>query len=332
MSRSALPGKLCPGRRVPQFVKELGNAGMATQMMGTEAGLGTALPAGAPALPPRISWGAVFAGGVVAVAVGVMLSILGVAIGASAVDAANAETPGAGSFSIAAGVWLLVSNLIGLLTGGYVAARLSGSADSTDSALHGLSVWAIGYLLSAVLLGNVAAGAASTAVQGVGSLLGGVSQAAGEAVGAGSGPASQALGQVDPRQVIERAQSALQTGGDPARMTGDQRNAEIGQLLGRRVTDGTLPQADRDRLGQLVAAQYDIPADEATRRLQQVEQQVTETAQAAERKSREAADAAATAGAVAAYWAFAAMLLGAIAAILGARVGTRATVPVRRYA
>ncbi|MFC7542347.1 hypothetical protein ACFQU2_26665 [Siccirubricoccus deserti] len=115
-------------------------------------------------------------------------------------------------------------------------------------------------------------------------------------------------------------------------MTSDQRNAEIAQLLTRRVTDGNLAQADRDRLGQLVAAEYNIAPDEAQRRLQQVEQQATQTAQEAERQARSAADAAATAGAVAAYWAFAALLLGAAAAVLGARVGTRNTVPVRRYA
>lgn len=80
-------------------------------------------------LPPRISWGAVIAGGVVAVAVGSMLSILSGAVGASAVDATNGETPGVDSFGIAAGAWLLVANPIGLLAGGYVAARLSGSAD-----------------------------------------------------------------------------------------------------------------------------------------------------------------------------------------------------------
>lgn len=294
--------------------------------------MGTGLPEGAPALPPRMSWGSVLAGGVVAVAVGTMLSILGVAIGAGAVDATHAATPEAGHFSIAAGAWLLVANLIGLLAGGYVAARLSGTADGTDSALHGLSVWAIGYLLSAVLLGNVVAGTASTAVQGAGSVLGGVTRAAGEAVGAASGPAGQMASQVDPRQLIERAQVALRTGGDPAQMNSDQRNAEIGQLLTRRVTDGNLPQADRDRLSHLVAAEYGISPDEATRRLQQVEQQATETAQAAERQAREAADAAATAGAVAAYWAFAAMLLGAVAAVLGARMGTRTVVPTRRYA
>ena len=52
------------------------------------------------------------------------------------------STPGASSFGIGAGIWLLVANLIGLAVGGYVAARLSGTADSTDSVLHGLSVWA----------------------------------------------------------------------------------------------------------------------------------------------------------------------------------------------
>ncbi|MFC7542346.1 hypothetical protein ACFQU2_26660 [Siccirubricoccus deserti] len=114
-----------------------------------------------------------------AVAIGAMLSILGVAIGASAVDATNADTPSGQTFGIAGGVWLLVSNLIGLAAGGYVAARLSGSTDTTDTTLHGLSVWAIGYLLSAVLLGNIIAGTASTAVQGASSVLGGVMQGPG---------------------------------------------------------------------------------------------------------------------------------------------------------
>jgi hypothetical protein len=279
------------------------------------AGPGNAPSEGVPALPSRISWGAVLAGGVVAVAVGTMLNILGVAIGASVVDASAGSTPGASSFGIGAGIWLLVANLIGLAVGGYVAARLSGSADGTDSVLHGLAVWAIGFLLSAVLLGNAISGAASTATQGASSVLGGLAQGAGNAASAASGPAGQALQQVDPRQLIERAQQSLRTGGDPAQMNSDQRNAEIAQLLTRRVTDGNLPQGDRDRLGRLVAAEYNIAPEEAQRRLQQVEAQATQAAQDAERRAREAADATATAGAVAAYWVFAAMLLGAVAQV-----------------
>jgi hypothetical protein len=305
---------------------------MPTPVTGSATSFGTAMPEGAPALPPRISWGAVLAGGVVAIAVGTMLNILGAAIGATTVDATTGDTPAASSFGIATGVWLLIANTIGLAVGGYVAARLSGTADTTDSVLHGLSVWAIGFLLSAVLLGNVIAGATSTALQGASSILGGVAQGAGQAASAAAGPAAQAAQQLDPQQLVERAQTALRTGGEPAQMTSDQRNAEIAQLLTRRVTDGNLAQGDRERLTRLVSAEYNIPPEEAQRRLTQVEQQATQTLQEAERRAREAADATATAGAVAAYWIFAAMILGAVAAVLGARMGTRGVERVRSYA
>ncbi len=294
------------------------------------AGMGTAttevaVPEGAPALPSRISWGAVFAGGIVAVTVGMMLNVLGLAVGISTVDATMpGETPSAASFGIGAGIWLLVANLIGLLVGGYVAARLSGTADDTDGLLHGLSVWAIAYLISAVLLGNIIAGTASTAVQGVSSVLGGAARGAGAAVGQ---TAQAVAGQtnLDPQQIVERAQAALRgTGGDPAQMTSEQRNAEIAQILMREATTpGPLPQDQRDRLVQLVAAEYGISPEEAQNRIQQVERQVAAATGQVEQTAREAADAAATGTAVAAYWIFAAMLLGAAAAVVGARIGTR---------
>ncbi len=299
-------------------------------MAGTTAAY--AAPEGAPTLPPRISWGAVIAGAIVAVVVGLMLNVLGIAVGASAVDATSGETPSGTTFGIVSGIWLLVANLIGLAVGGYVAARFSGTADDTDGVLHGLSVWGIGYLLSAVLLGNIIAGTASTAVQGASSILGGVASGAGQAASAAAGPAQQAVQGVNPQQLIERARTALQTGGDPARMTSEQRNAEIGQMVTRRVTSGNLPVQDRERLNQLVAAEYNISPDEAQRRVAQVEQQAVNTSQEAERRAREAANAAATASATAAYYAFGAMLLGAIAAVLGARIGTRNVLAVRRTA
>ncbi|MBW8269350.1 hypothetical protein [Caldovatus aquaticus] len=173
--------------------------GTGTTTAGQGAGtLAVAVPEGTPALPPRISWGAVFAGGVVAVAVGAMLNVLGLAIGGSTVDATTpGETPSASSFGIAAGLWPPVANLVGLGAGGYVAARLSGTSDDTDGILHGLSAWAVGYLIPAVLLGNVIAGTASTAFQGVSAMVGGAARGA---------------------------------GGDPAQMTSEQRNAEIARI------------------------------------------------------------------------------------------------------
>ena len=153
------------------------------------------VPEGAPSLPSRISWGAVIAGAVVALAIALMLNALGAGVGATTIDATGRDSPSASSFGIGAAIWLLISNLIGLGVGGYVAARLSGTSDNTDGTLHGLAVWGTTFLISAVLLGNLVSGIASTAATGASNLLGGVAQGAGSAV---SAVGQQAAGMVDP--------------------------------------------------------------------------------------------------------------------------------------
>jgi hypothetical protein len=293
---------------------------MQTRVATAEGMTGGLAPEGAPAWPSRISWGAVFAGGVVAVTIGAMLNILGVAIGATTIDPmVPGETPSASSFGIASGIWLMVVNLIGLGCGGYVAARLSGTADDTDGVLHGLSVWAVGFLVSAVLLGNVLAGTAAGVSRMVGGAAQGIAQGAGEAASA----VAPAARQLDPQALTDRLQAALRTGGEPGAMTTDQRRAEMTQILGQRVTAGSFEGNAQDRLVQLAAAEYGIPAEEARQRVTQAEAEVTRLAQEAETRARAAADAAAEGAAIAAYWIFATMLLGAIAAVFGARAGTR---------
>ncbi len=294
--------------------------------------VGTAAAEGMPSLPPRISWGAVFAGAIVAVTVGTMLNVLGVAIGATTIDpAAAGGTPSASTIGIASGIWLLVANLIGLAVGGYVAARLSGTADGTDGILHGLSVWAVGFLISAVLLGNIIAGTANTAFRGLSSVVSGVSSTAGEAARTAAPSVANA---VNPQALQDRLQSALQTGGNPAQMTSDQRRAEMTQIIGSRVTSGSFEGNARDRLTQLVAAEYNLSPQQAGERITQLEAQAQQTATETAARARQAADAAANAAATSAYFIFAALLLGAIAAVLGARAGTRKAVLVneRRYA
>lgn len=286
------------------------------------------LPEGAPSLPSRISWGAIIAGAIVALTIGLMLNALGAGVGATTVDAAARETPSASSFGVGAAIWLLVSNLIGLAVGGYVAARLSGTADNTDGTLHGLAVWGTTFLISAVLLGNLVSGIASTATSGASSLLGSVASGAGSAASAaGQQAASQTSTgtlQSMAQSVTDRVQSALSgTGGNPAAMTSDQRKAEMGQLATRRVTDGQLSQADRERLNQLVAAEYNISPQDAQARVAQAEQQATQAARQAEETARGAADTAASGASIAGFSIFGIMLLGAIAAVLGARRGTR---------
>ncbi|WP_372622596.1 hypothetical protein [Falsiroseomonas sp.] len=292
-----------------------------------DARIGAVVPEGEPALPPRISWGAVLSGAVVAVTVGAMLNVLGLAIGATSMEPAQpGASPTASLLGMLGGIWLLVANLIGLAMGGWVAARLSGTSDGTDGGLHGLSVWAVAFLLSAVLLGNAVAGTANAAFQGAASAFGGAAQSmtrgAGEAIGA-------AAGAVDPEALLDRLQRSLRSGGDPAALSPEQRQAEMARILGLRVRQGGFEAGQRQRLAELAAIEYGITPEEAEQRITRLEAEARDLAQQAASEARQAAAAASEVAAIGAYWIFAAMMLGAVAAVLGGRLGTRRTVAIR---
>lgn len=272
---------------------------------------------GAPKLRSRVSLQAVVAGAVVAIAVGVMLNVLGVAVGATTIDPLMpGETPDAGTITVVAGIWLLVASLIGLGLGGYTAARLSGNVDKEDSSLHGLAVWGLAFLFGAVVAGGYATGAARTAVEGAGSAIGGVAQGIGSAAG-GVGQA------IDPQAALERARAALTRRADPQQMTSEQRMAEIGSITAQRIATGSYGAGARDRLQALIAAEAEITPAEAGQRIDEAETQARQAVQAAEQRAREAADAAAKGVAIASFWGFAALLLGAVAAALGSMAGAR---------
>ncbi len=282
----------------------------------------------APSLRRRVSWGAIFSGAIVAVVISMALNILGVAIGASTVNVVQGSTPSAASFGIGGGIWLLVSNLIALAVGGYVAAHLSGVTERGDAALHGLSVWAMTTLIAAVLLGSLTGSVVSTVGSGVSSVVGGTASGISNLAFAAGGTA---LNRTNPdalqstaRQLIDRANAALTSPqGDPAQMTSDQRKAEIARLIGQRIANGSLSQPDNDRLVALVSAETGMPSDDAKARIQQVEQQAQQTIQQAKDQARQAADATAHATSVGAFWIFGTLLLGAIVAVLAASTGAR---------
>ena len=71
------------------------------------------------------------------------------------------------------------------------------------------------------------------------------------------------------------------------------------------------------------AAEAGISPSDAEARIAAYEQQAREAAARAEQRAREAADAAATASAIAAFWMFAALLIGAAGAVIGALQGAR---------
>jgi Protein of unknown function (DUF2795) len=252
----------------------------------------------------RISWGAVVAGAVVAAATMLLLSFLGVAIGAGALRLSQANAADWRNYGLGAGIWTAVDLIISMLFGGYVAARLSGTHSHLDGELHGITVWGVAVLLATLLLAQLASLAVGTVT---------------EATGTNVSTRSVAVG-VGPQSLVDRLQQSLASTSDPTQMTHGQINTEIATLTGRLLANGgNLTDQDRDRLTTLVAAQSDVTRDEAARRVARMEQNATTILA----QARSAADTAAAGAALGARAVFSSLLLGLGAAMLGAWFGTR---------
>ena len=262
----------------------------------------------------RTNVGAVLVGTVVAITTGIALTMLGTAIGTSLVDATERSTPSASSMTMGAGIWLLVANLVGLFVGGTVAGRLSGSRSSHDGGLHGMGVWGLTFLFAMTVIGGL-----------VGQIGGTLSAAVGGAAGTATSAASSAMGaaasSVNPQAITDRVRMALTAPENPAQMNAEQRAAEVARLLTNRVTQGSFAPAERTRLSQLVAAETNMTVEEAGRRIDAYEADAVRVARETEERARVAADATAKAASLSAWWFFATMLLGGLAAWIGATRG-----------
>ncbi|NLE29059.1 MAG: hypothetical protein GX629_05265 [Phycisphaerae bacterium] len=112
----------------------------------------------------RISWGAIFAGTFVAVIIQIMLTLLGVAIGLGSISPAEGEIASE-ALGTGAAIWWIISTLIALFIGGWVAAHFAGVVRTIDGALHGLVTWSLAMLLIFTMLGTTL-GALGTAALG----------------------------------------------------------------------------------------------------------------------------------------------------------------------
>jgi hypothetical protein len=97
----------------------------------------------------RVSWGSIFAGALIAMAVQLILTLIGTAIGLATLDPGTSDNPSATALGAGAAIWLLISSVISLFVGGYIAARLGGTFNGW---LHGLTTWAVVTMLTLILL------------------------------------------------------------------------------------------------------------------------------------------------------------------------------------
>ncbi|HEY1189246.1 MAG TPA: hypothetical protein VGE74_16460 [Gemmata sp.] len=116
----------------------------------------------------RISWGALLAGLFVTLAVFVLLSALGVAIGLSSADASGRE-----AVTIGGGVWAVATALAAFFCGGCVVSRFTAGESKTEAVVYGTVLWGAAFALILWATGSVlrtgstlAVGSAQVAVTG----------------------------------------------------------------------------------------------------------------------------------------------------------------------
>jgi hypothetical protein len=159
---------------------------------------------------PRLHWGPVIAGVLVALATQVVVGLIGAAMGFAAAPAGSTAL-GAG-----AAIWALITPFVASLLGAWVACKMAGQFDSAGAYLHGIMVWCIALLAGAVFLaGTMASGAMSAgmAASGGGSAVG-ATMGGQERMGAG-GPSAQRA-----QEQAGRAGAALAGGAAMAAIAG----------------------------------------------------------------------------------------------------------------
>lgn len=164
----------------------------------------------------RFSWSAVFAGLAVALGTQIALSLLGLGIGAGTIDPAGHDSATASGLGIGAGIWFLVTTLLAIFAGGWVAGRVAGMPRPVDAALHGVVVWAVTTIATLWLL-TTALGAVFS---GATAILGNTLSIGASAVGAASPAISNAVGAqlgksgITPNAIADQIRTTLAQTGD----------------------------------------------------------------------------------------------------------------------
>jgi hypothetical protein len=168
--------------------------------------------------PFRLSWGAVFAGLVVATALQIVLTLLGTAVGLAAWD--PGESARGLGLGLGAGIWAILSILISLFVGGIATGRLAGILRRKDGALHGVLLWGLSTILTLWLLASGVSAVAGGAFRMVGDALGATPNAPAQTAGAvATGPSDSVESLKDRAEgVAQRGQALADSLADPIRV------------------------------------------------------------------------------------------------------------------
>ncbi len=150
---------------------------------------------------PRLAWQPIIAGVLLALAVHVVLGLVGAALGLAA------EPTDSRSLGALAGFWGLVTPLIASLLGAWLACRLAAIEEVKATNLHGVMVWCIGLIAGALFLTGTAASGALTAGTAASGNAGFVQRMTGRPVGRST------AGQIEAAQDTAAGAAAKVAGG-----------------------------------------------------------------------------------------------------------------------
>jgi hypothetical protein len=266
----------------------------------------------------QVSWGAIFAGATTALVAQVILNLLGVGIGLSSVGMDTADNPAASTLSMSAGIWFVASGIVASLIGGFLAGRLSGKPVGGAAGLHGLVSWSVTTLVVLYLLTSAVGGIVGGAFNGVATTLGGAGNLVGGTVQTAAQAAAPSLSKIsNPIDGIEQTVRQQAQGQDPQAA----RDAAVAAVRAVLTGDPAQKQQAEARAADALAKAQGIPVDQAKQQIQDYEKQYDQAVATAKQKAEAAAVAAKSAATQGAFYAALALILGAIAAFLGGRLG-----------
>ncbi len=266
----------------------------------------------------RISWGAVLGGVVPVMAFQLLLSLLGAGIGLDTVDISAGTTPGAGSLAIGSlgigvGVWWIVSSVVSLAFGSYVAAWLAGVELRWNGILHGLITWSIASLLTAYLFTP----AVGSVVGGGASVSGGLASVAGGGLRNVAQPAARAAGIMPDVQQQQTQAYSRPTDPDPATMAPQNARKQEVATLATHAEGGPDADAAKDRIIAIIAAPQRIISNQAARQFDDAQARLQQQKDTAVQIARNTAHATATTVPHTSFASFADLLIGGIAVAIG---------------
>lgn len=280
----------------------------------------------------RISWQAIFGGLIMAMAVQFLLTVLGISIGATAINPMTQQNPGEG-MGMAAGIWLIVITIVSLFVGGWVAGRVSGFARSSEGALHGLVTWGTATLITVYLLSSAVGGL----LGGAGKLLSQALPFASEMMSSafqtqgGMGPMNYSMnsGLNSIRQEardISQKNATTPTGRTTEAQPGqNQSSTQLVTALDRMFSHGgNINQNDREAVVNILTTQDNMSRTEANQTVDRWIQTYQQSKGQLNQNARQAGQAATQGISIAGWGGFIALILGAIAAAWGGSRGAHA--------